>query len=206
MELYFYIPADEAAEAAECGLSLEGHFTGTYDINGDMKKCIVTLLNPKDDPEKYGSAAYACLCIRPDMRYSFVIDGVVRAAEPELKQPALPLKDYIYGSLRLPECLITSTVIPGKVRIAGKVLDAPLLYDNSEDFFIECLFEKYRENEPGFLEDVLYRYFDALSSGENAKYEKFDGGPSVITVFKRIEDGAMMPLKKPDDSVRQSMV
>lgn len=197
MELYFYISVTEAEEAAECGISLESHFSRSFKINGDMMKCIVALLNPKDDPDKYNSDAFACLCIQPDMRYSFVIDGAVYAAGLAGQQDALPLNDYIYGSFRLPECLITSTVLPGKVRIAGRVLDAPLLYDNSKDFYIECLFEKYRENEPDFLEDVLYRYFDALVSENNGEIEKFTDAASGLAIFKKRGENGFVPLGIP---------
>jgi hypothetical protein len=61
VEVYYYIPVEEAENAVECGLKLSRWFEKEVMLNGESKKCISTLLNPRDDLNKFKSAEMNCI-------------------------------------------------------------------------------------------------------------------------------------------------
>ena len=202
--IYFYIPAAEAEEAAECGISLERYATGTVRVGGVEKKFLTAFLHPKDDPEKFGSPDHACIQIEADERYVYISDGAVReAAESEgrlagaFDAMAVPLKEYIFGSFRKPVCMVVSTVLPENASIAGKVMGSPLIYNDSEEFFVECLFEKMRGADEGFVEKALYRFMNDLAA--RGKAEKFESRKSGTAVFRLPDSTEFIPLKIPPE-------
>lgn len=169
--VYFYVPASEALSLAECGLKLSRWYEKELVIEGFMKKCICAFLNPKDDFEKFRDDSYTCLMLEVSQEYCFAADkslfdstGKDREIMEYYISSILSLKDYVYGSYRMPECLITATVIPGQIKLMNKARDIPVLFDNSEELYLNNLTEITREKYRDFTETGLYCYFDRLAA------------------------------------------
>ncbi|MCX7708749.1 MAG: hypothetical protein N2484_02750 [Clostridia bacterium] len=193
VEVYFYLPVDKVGEVVECGLKLSDWYSKEIVINGDVKKCLSALLNPKDDIEKYKSNDYKCVKLELSPNYCFAADKYLYVAgqnSPKVMEmyhdSIIPVKEYIFGSYRLPECLVTSTVIAGHISVLDKRLDSPILFDNSEDLYINNILEAYKEEHDDFIDCLLYNFLAKLA--ETGKVDKIEDTENKIAIF--IEKGS----------------
>ncbi|MCX7747353.1 MAG: hypothetical protein N2645_10750 [Clostridia bacterium] len=204
-EVYFYIPADQADNAVTCGLKLSKWSDKEIWIDGDFKKCISALLNPKDEMEKYRSSEYKCLKLELDSKYCFVGDKYLYQVGLEFPQvmdmyqeSVMPVDKYIFGSFRLPECLVTSTIIEGQISILDKRLDSPVLFDKSEDLYVNNILENYKETHADFNDALLYYFYSKLA--ECGKVDKIEDSEKRIAIFLDKESQKAYTIKMPEIS------
>ena len=203
MEVYFYMPADRAQDAVECGIKLSEWYDREITIGGEMKKCISTLLNPRDDYEKYTSREYKCLKLEVQSRYCYIADSLLyaaggsHAAVMEMYcRSVVPADRYIFGDYRLPECLVASTVLAGNVSMLGKGLDTPLLYNNSQELYFNKVLEVFREEHEDFNDALLYHFFKRME--REGKASCIEDAASGLAVFRDDRRGRTYTLKIPD--------
>ncbi|KNY27416.1 hypothetical protein [Pseudobacteroides cellulosolvens] len=203
MEVYFYIRSELAESAVDCGLKLSEHYEKVVMIDGEEKKCISTLLNPKDDLDKYKSSEYKCLkfdlpsklCYVAD-KYMHIVGAGSKDAMEIYNRSITPLKDYIFGSFRLPECLVSSTIMPEQISILDKRLDSPILYDNSEELYINNIIESYKEEHGDFQDVLLYSFYSKLAEQKN--FEMIVDGGNKIAIVVDKDKGKSISIKIPD--------
>ncbi len=204
-EIYYYINSENAGGVVECGLKLSEHFSKDVMIKGEKKKCISALLNPKDDMDKYRSPYYKCLKFELPPDYCFVGDRYmykVGLGYPEAMKiyidTIVPINSYIFGSFRLPEGLVTTTVLPDQISVLDKRLDSPVLFDNSEEFYINNIIEIYKEENGDFNDAMLYYFYSRLA--EDKKLKKIEDSEKKIAVFIDAGRGKTFSIKVPDIS------
>lgn len=203
VEVYYYVPAECVSEIIECGMKLSKWCDKEVYINGENRKVLSALLNPKDDIEKYKSDELKCIKLEISTDYCYAADRYLYIAggnSPELMNmytnSIIPLKDYRFGTYRLPECLVTSTIIPGYIRVLDKRMDSPVLFDRSEDLYISNILEEYREEHEGFHDCLLYNFYSKLS--ETGKLDKFEDAGNRIAVFVEKDTGRNFTVRVPD--------
>ncbi len=203
VEVYYYLPADKANDIIECGMKLSEWYDKEVEIEGSVKKCLSALLNPKDDLEKYRSSEYRCVKLQTYQNYCFAADKYLYLAgenSPRLMdlygRSVIPVKEYIFGSYRLPECLVTTTIIAGHISPLDKRLDSPVLFDNSEDLYINNIMEAYREEHNDFHDCLLYNFYCKLA--EIGKVDKIEDVENRIAVFISKLSGEAVTIKIPD--------
>jgi hypothetical protein len=203
VEVYFYMPVNEVGNAVECGMKLSQWFDKEVQINGQNRKCIAAFLNPKDDMDKYKSADLKCVKLQLDAKYCFVGDkflyqvGVNIPKALELfNQSIIPIEKYIFGSYRIPECLVLSTIIAGQIEVLDKRLDSPVLFGNSEELYINNIIETYREEYDDFNDAVLYSFYCKLVDA--GKMEIIEDSDKKIAVFIDKEKGKNYTIMVPD--------
>jgi hypothetical protein len=203
VEVYFYMPVNEVQNAVECGMKLSQWFDKEVQINGQNRKCIAAFLNPKDDMDKYKSADLKCVKLQLDAKYCFVGDkflyqvGVNIPKALELfNQSIIPIEKYIFGSYRIPECLVLSTIIAGQIEVLDKRLDSPVLFGNSEELYINNIIETYREEYDDFNDAVLYSFYCKLVDA--GKMEIIEDSDKKIAVFIDKEKGKNYTIMVPD--------
>jgi len=203
VEVYYYIPAQKVNDAVECGLKLSVWYDKETIIEGSSRKCITALLNPKDDMEKYMSSDYRCVKLEIDQKYCYVADRYlyqIGLSEPQVMEmyieSIIPVQDYIFGSYRLPECLVTSTVIGGHISVLNKNIDSPVLFDNSEELYINNIVEMYKENHNDFINDMLYYFYCNLTMC--GKYEKYEDKERKAAAFIDKNSKKVYSIKIPD--------
>ena len=59
--IYFYVNSSKLNETLRYGIKLSQNFLYNIPIKGVEKKCMVGLLNPKDEIHKFQSEEYVCL-------------------------------------------------------------------------------------------------------------------------------------------------
>ncbi len=202
MEVYYYIPVAEKEDALSCGIKLSVKAEKKVVINGYSTPCISALLNPKDDMSRYNSDRFACLRIELKPEYCFIADKSLYGSEKtrELYNRSIvsPM-NYIFGTYRLPECLVTCTILPDSISLMNRIIDSPVLYDSSEKLYIANLVEKFNEDYPDFCETALFIFLDKLAGA--GKLKKIESGN--MAVFEG-QDGKVYTLKKVGwDEIRQ---
>lgn len=203
VEVYFYMPADQIENAVECGIKLSDWYSREIDLEGVRKKCIAALLNPRDDHGRYMSSAYRCLKLEVQPKYCFVADSLLY--EAGLTYPVvmemynrsiMPIEKYTFGDYRLPECLITGTVIGEHVSVLGKGLDTPVLYSNSQELYFNNILEGFRETHDDFNDTLLYHFYRRLC--EEGKAIGIEDAASGLAIFTDDRDGRAYTLRIPD--------
>lgn len=203
VEVYYYIPASKVENAVTCGLKLSEWYDREVRIEGSSKRCVSALLNPRDDHEKYISPDYKCLKLEIMEKYCFISDKYLYRAGlafPEAMEiysrSVIPVKNYTFGRFRLPECLVTSTVISDYVSLLDKRLDSPILFSNSEELYLNNIIEGYKETHDDFTDAMLYSFYCRLS--DTGLVRRLGDTGSGITVFIDERDGRTYTLKTPD--------
>lgn len=203
IDVYCYVPSGAAPDVVECGLKLSEWYDREVIAGGELRKCISALLNPKDDMRKYRSAEYTCIKLELDSSSCYIADrclyeaGRESAAAMELYEASvIPAGDYIFGTYRMPECLVAGTVIVGQISISGKWLDTPILYDNSEQLYINNIIETYREKYPDFNDTLLYYFYCGLEGAGTV--ERLEDGAGGLAFFKDKRSGRVVAVKIPE--------
>lgn len=203
VEVYYYIQVKEVENAIECGLKLSEWFDKEVHIGHDNKKCMSALLNPKDDINKYKSDSLRCVKLELYSRYCFVADRYlyeIGLNHPEIMKlyldSVMPIENYTFGLYRLPECLVTSTVIGEQISILDKRLDSPILFDNSEELYINNIIEDFKEQNPNFNDVMLYYFYCNLV--QKGRLQKVEDEGKDIVVFLDKEIGRAFTIKKPN--------
>lgn len=203
VEVYYYVPVEEVENAIECGLKLSECFDREVAMEYDKVKCISALLNPKDDIEKYRSESLRCIKLELPSEYCFVADRClyeIGLNHPKVMElylnSIMPIKDYTFGLYRLPECLVTSTIIGEQISLLDKRLDSPVLFDNSEELYINNIIESFKEEYPDINDILLYYFYCNLAN--KGKLERVEDEESKVVIFLDKEAGKAFSAKKPD--------
>jgi len=210
VEVYYYIPTEEVEYVVECGLKLSRWFDREVVIDGESKKCIAALLNPKDDIEKYKSGNFTCIKLEVDAEHCFVADSYLYRMgldNPQIMEmytaSILPVNKYIFGKFRLPECLVTYTVIAGRISVLNKKKDSPVLFDNSEELYVNNIIEINMERNQNFNEALLYCFFNKLADIDMVR--KIEDLGKNVAVFIEKKSGKPYIVKIPDFSQLQGL-
>jgi len=203
VEVYYYMPANEVDNAVECGIKLSRWYDREVMIEGDVKKCMTALLNPKDDIAKYRSGELKCLKFELSPSHCYVADGSLyrvglksQRVMAAYLESVIPVEKYIFGSYRVPECLITSTVIAGQASVLDKRLDSPVLFDSSEELYVNNIVEAYREKHEDFTDTLLYYFFCTLTQTKG--YIRIEDSENNIAVFLDEKNGRAFTVRIPD--------
>ncbi len=202
VEVYYYVPQDKVRDSIECGLKLSQWYEKEVQIEFENKKCLCALLNPRDDMDKYKSPDYKCLRLELYPEYCYVADkslyelGLQHDEVMKLYMDSIiPIKDYIFGMYRLPECLVTTTVIPEQISLLDKGLGSPILFNNSEELYINNLIEDFRQKYDNLNDRLLFGFFKGRATeGEMEMIEK-DGNGFVAFIDKKTDRA--FTVKKP---------
>ena len=201
VEVYYYLPVKEVENAVECGLKLSRWAEKEVLIAGEGRKCLAALLNPKDDLHQYKSGDVKCVKLAVDAKYCFVADRhLYRAGLGNERAMALynasviPVEQYIFGAYRIPEVLVTSTLIPGQVQVLDRRLDIPILFDSSEELYMNNILETFKDAYRDFNDALLYSFFSRMSdAGRMERIEDRDNRLAVFSV-----GGKVYTIKIPD--------
>ncbi|NMB32829.1 MAG: hypothetical protein GX992_01125 [Clostridium sp.] len=210
VEVYYYIPAAEVVNAVECGLKLSVWFDKEVRIGHNNKKCMSALLNPKDDLEKYHSEELRCVKFDLHRRYCYVADRYLYEMgieHPEIMRlyldSVMPIENYVFGLYRMPECLITCTVIGEQISLLKK-LDSPVIVASSEELYLNNIIEAYKEEQPNFNDILLYHFYCSLV--ESGKLEKIEDEGKDTAVFLDNKIGRAYIIKKPSAVQKDNII
>ncbi len=204
VEVYFYVSVQQVDNAVECGMKLSEWYSREIEIEGERKKCISALLNPRDDHERYMSQDYRCLKLEVQSKYCFAADSLLY--QPGLVYPEVmemyrhsivPIGKYTFGDYRLPECLVTSTVTGENISVLGRGgLDTPVLYNNSQELYLNNILASFREADDNFDDSLLYHFFKKLHI--DGRVNCVEDSTNGLAVFQDRGNDRTYTLKIPD--------
>lgn len=209
IEVYYYVPSEKIEYAVECGLKLSEWAEREHFINARPQKCLLALLNPKDDIRKFKSKEFTCVKINAENKYCFVAEKYLYEARQKSEKimeaynkSIIPAENYVFGTYRLPEVLIISTIVGGNISIFNKKMDTPLLYANSEELYINNLNEAINLKHENFKNNAIYLLLERLSS-EGSRYERLTEEDCSIALFKDSKSGRVFPVKNPKEEMSE---
>lgn len=201
-EVYYYVKSENVSNIIDCGLKLSAFHNKEVMIDGEKKLCFSGLINPKDDLELYKSSDFSCLKLQVKFGKCFVADRFIYDTAQDKSQnmelyytTIIPIEKYSFGSYRLPECLITTTILPGEAAVLDKRMDSPVLYSNSEELYIYNVLQELREQYAEIDDCLLYNFLNKLT--ELGKIDKIENKETSTSVFKN-EACKTYCIKKPD--------
>lgn len=142
--LFIYIKIEKVNDAIKYGLKLSEYADKVISVGDSEKAGITAFLAPKDS-QLYDDNTYACLRITTKD-----LNGVIYNRVCE-RQPVLPdfttkIINYQIGMYEDPVAAIFSTILPEQVSLYNKVMDIPILIENSKDFFYESSIHEMLQN------------------------------------------------------------
>jgi hypothetical protein len=203
VEVYFYLPARHVENAIACGIKLSEWYSKEVELGGEKKKCISALLNPGDDKDRYASSEFRCLKLEVMPKYCYAADSYLYLAgvtNPDVmemyRESIISIEQYRFGQFRLPECLVTCTVLGENVKVLDKRLDSPILYSNSEELYMGNMIESFKEAHSDFNDALLYFFFNKLT--EIGKLKKIEDAACNMAIFSDAINGKVYTIKIPD--------
>jgi len=199
LEVYYYVKSEDVSNIIDCGLKLSTFHNKEVIIGEEKKLCFSGLINPKDDFELYKSTSFSCLKLQVKSEKCFIADRFIyetaQSQNMELYYKTIvPIEQYMFGKYRLPECLITTTILAGEASILDKRMDSPVLYSNSEELYINNILQELREQFVETDDSLLYYFFDKLA--DLGKLDKIENSNTGKSVFKN-ESGKTYCVKTP---------
>ncbi len=143
--IYYYSKNENLQIYLKYGIRLSKNFDIELNLNGYVKPFLIGLLNPKDDKQKYNSSEYTCLKLDMINTHCKVID-LNSMGNQQLEY--IELDEYIFGTYKNPIVLIDTSIISDKISTYNKIIDIPILFDNSEDFYYELKVKKMMDENP----------------------------------------------------------
>jgi len=201
MDVFFYIDKKDRERVLECGLRLAEWAERKIFLSGIQQPCIRALLNPLDDKDRFEDDNYLPMKIRVNPKATLVAEGIFyddalfeHGINDLYNNSIIPLEQYVFGTYRKPECLLSGTVGNRFFNVMDKLIDVPVLYASSEELYVEMQIEHGKELYDNFEERLLYRYYSYLASkelykeyitvdGEYAIFEN-EGSKHIVTVKK----------------------
>ncbi len=189
VEIFYYVENNNLNDYLNYGIKLSECFDRKLLINNLEKLYMVGLLNPKDDLEKFNDREnYTCVRLLLDNISLKIADNYLYNTE-YYENSIMNLSEYRLGNYINPEVLIPVSILPENIEIINYEIDYPLLYDNSEELYINNLIENISLTLPNSNIVKLKALLEEFQKVNNLKKETLNGKTFYIS-----EDGNMLYL------------
>lgn len=131
--LYLYVPNSQVDICIKYGIKLSQYANKVVNFERTEKKGIIAYLSPMDS-KKYYDNNYTCLKINVN-KLNILIYNHTAFSLTNDKFFICNFKDYINGTYEEPRALICSTILPENIYVYNKIIDTPLLIENSKEFY-----------------------------------------------------------------------
>lgn len=203
IEVYCYIPKEEAQNVVECGLKMSKWADREMLLNEEPQNCIAALLNPKDDSVKQKDKSQTCVKLEVAKERCYVGDRalyLMAKNHPEAagwyQKSIIPIEAYVFGTYRIPECLVTTTVLPGHIHLQDARMDSPILFNHSEEMYTSNIVEEYKDKYDDFYDVLLYYFYCSLEAC--GKMQRIEDKEQGLAVFVDEETNAKSIVRIPN--------
>ena len=177
---YIYLKIDEYDNCIKYGLKLSEYINKTIILNNCEKKGFICYISPKDS-YFYNNTNYACAKIDiSNLNNVYIIDDTFENYK-FYNEFMIEANKYILGTFENPKILICTSIIPEKIHRYNKLIDSPLPYDNSKDFYylkkIYYILEEKKVDLSKSLNYLLHSMVDSNSA------EYFSNKDESIQIF-----------------------
>lgn len=182
--LYMYIENNKLDDIIKYGIKLSEFSNKILKISKNQTKSgIIAFLTPKDS-ELYYDNNYTCIRISTNNINYIIYNKVCENTDFYCNFICDP-DDYNLGTFEEPIALICSTILPENIYIYNKLMDIPVIIENSKEYYYEKSINEMLEHEK-FTKYELYQMLLILGNQKkifDIKYNK-DG----IRIYQDTKD------------------
>ena len=143
--IYLYVLNNKVDDYLKYGIKLSEFADKVIKCDRGEKKGIVAYLSPKDSYLYYDNN-YTCLKVKVD-RLNIYIYNKATINLTKDKDFIRKISEYMVGSFEEPEVLICSSILPENLSIYNKLIDTPLLIDNSKEYYYKNSIYEMLDND-----------------------------------------------------------
>ncbi len=166
-DLYIYVDKNKVNDCLKYGIKLSEYENRVLKLNEISKRGIQAYLTPKDS-ELYGDDEFDCIRVSTKNLTAIVFNKICENTDL-IEQYVCNVEEYNYGDYESPEAIICSSILPENLYPYNKILDKPLLVQNSREFYYEKCINEIMETDK-FSKYELYQTL--LILGEQKKLYK----------------------------------
>lgn len=139
-DLYIYVDKNIASDCLKYGIKLSDQENSVLSLKDSSKRGMRAFLSPKDSP-LYKSEDFECIRVLTNGLTAIVFNKICENTEL-IDDFVTDIENYTVGDYECPEAIICSSIMPGNLFHYNKILDKPLLVQNSREFYYEkCINE-----------------------------------------------------------------
>ncbi len=146
--VYIYVKKEKITDCIKYGMKLSEYSNVSFCFGNSIKKGIVSYFSPKDS-NKYFNDNYDILRIKTDELNIFVHNSSIVEPSENIVFNSTEMCDinkYELGQYINPELVIYSTILPEFIYKYNRIIDVPLLVDNSKELYLNKELEEFNEN------------------------------------------------------------
>lgn len=144
-DLYIYLDKNVASDCLKYGIKLSEFGNKVLTLNDGVKSGILAFLAPKDSP-LYGNDSYECIRLNPTGLSAIVYNKVCENTDL-IENYTKSLEEYKLGDYESPEAIIMSSILSDNLSHYNKILDKPLLVQNSREYYYEKCINEIMETD-----------------------------------------------------------
>lgn len=144
-DLYIYVNKNIASDCLKYGIKLSEHENRVLNLKESSKRGIQAFLSPKDSP-LYQNDDYECIRVL-SKGLSIIIFNKICEETEIINDFVTSIENYKIGDYELPEAIICSSILPDNLFPYNKILDKPLLVQNSREFYYEKCINEIMESD-----------------------------------------------------------
>ncbi len=144
-DLYIYIEKSKVDDCLKYGIKLSEYENRVINLIDSDKRGIQAFLSPKDS-NLYQNENYECIRVLTKNINAVVFNKICENTEL-LQNYIVDVEDYNLGDFESPEAIICSTILPDNLSLYNKILDKPLLVQNSREFYYEKCINEIMETD-----------------------------------------------------------
>lgn len=163
-DLYIYLDKNIASDCLKYGIKLSEFGNKVLTLSGEEKSGILAYLAPKDS-SLYGNDNYECIRVNPTGLSAIVYNKVCENTDL-IGDYTKSLVDYKLGDFESPEAIIMSSILSDNLSPYNKILDKPLLVQNSREYYYEKCINEIMETDM-FSKYELYQTLLILGDQKN---------------------------------------
>ena len=139
-DLYIYVNKDIASDCLKYGIKLSEFENRVLNLKDSNRRGIQAFLSPKDS-SLYYDENFECLRVITKGLTVLVFNKICENTDI-IDKFVTNIEDYKIGDYENPEAIICSSILSDNLSLYNKIIDKPLLVQNSREFYYEkCINE-----------------------------------------------------------------
>lgn len=144
-DLYIYVDKNKVDDCLKYGIKLSEYENRVLKLSNVSRRGIQAFLSPKDS-ELYLDDSYGCIRVVSKNLTAIVFNKICENTSL-IDNFICNIEEYKIGNYELPEAIICSSILPENLQLYNKILDKPLLVQNSREFYYEKCINEIMETD-----------------------------------------------------------
>jgi len=160
--VYLYVRKDKLIDCIKYGMKLTEYTNISFYKGFSQKNGVLAYISPKDS-DKYFNENYDILRIKTDELNIYVNNSTIVESCENITydfSKMCNLDNYKLGEFINPKLIICSTILPEYIYKYNRIIDVPLLVDNSKEFYLSKEVEEKNEEE---FDNLTFSMLKSLS-------------------------------------------